>query len=708
MNRKARNKESADEEFLYGMRKTTYWEKYGLKHFPYPGRRRYTPSFHQSFDGGIIISNDVFGLAISQFEQKFRACLEKRTKQEQWILNLRYPDKSSNEYLEYLQTCTDQSKYNLQSIESLNTVDEYQNKNSRNETNEMIHVVTMLRDEIKQNISENTRNMNSCENKIDEIQQTMSNISSENIRNTNSIDMKIQDLKGYFDTQMSNVNERVSHLTEGQAFPEIRQNIVNNNSQHPTGCGDNQYHHQSDKVHINGDSENSSRQNQPTYSYEQSTSHSHNSVNNSHFDPQIQYRNRQLHPKPIHQEKNSERTMQEIRQEIGGFRSELSTLFQEIKVLSKNNQNSGPQGENKWRNYQNNQSNSRSGQNNNRQGNYNNRQGNNNNRQGNYNNRQDNFQNNRSTFNDNRGNNFSSENQRIENNHGKLQSVELMGQRSTTIDGSKAIKIQPARVLAEGLFVLAGIFDKTINMMLDTGASVTILSKKFFETLDISLRKGIIPVKQKLVSATGDTADFLGKMKIKIHLGKNRYEHEVLIADIPSEGILGIDFLEQKMCDIILKEKCLRIDGENVPCFKNREPVSWVGRITLFEDLILPPSSETIVSGNILDPVIKGKTAIVEPSEHFTNTISLLLAKLVVNTSNSKIPLKNLNMNDHECVIYKDTVTAFIEPIAEIIEPDMCNVNKIVTNDETGTRSKNCDLPEHIRPVFESSIKELN
>lgn len=63
------------------------------------------------------------------------------------------------------------------------------------------------------------------------------------------------------------------------------------------------------------------------------------------------------------------------------------------------------------------------------------------------------------------------------------------------------------------------------------------------------------------------------------------YEHEVLIADIPSEGILGIDFLEQNICDIILKEKCLRINGGNVPCFRNMEPVSWVGRITLFEDL---------------------------------------------------------------------------------------------------------------------------
>lgn len=54
-----------------------------------------------------------------------------------------------------------------------------------------------------------------------------------------------------------------------------------------------------------------------------------------------------------------------------------------------------------------------------------------------------------------------------------------MGQRSTTIDESKAIKIQPTGVLDEGTFVLAGVFDKTINMLLDTGASVTILIKTF-------------------------------------------------------------------------------------------------------------------------------------------------------------------------------------------------------------------------------------
>ncbi|CAC5423029.1 unnamed protein product [Mytilus coruscus] len=53
----------------------------------------------------MMISNDVFGLTIRQFERVYKACLERRKRKEQWIINLRYPDKSSNEYLEYLENC---------------------------------------------------------------------------------------------------------------------------------------------------------------------------------------------------------------------------------------------------------------------------------------------------------------------------------------------------------------------------------------------------------------------------------------------------------------------------------------------------------------------------------------------------------------------------------------------------------------------------
>ncbi|CAC5397487.1 unnamed protein product [Mytilus coruscus] len=110
MDKSNRNQENDEDENVYGMRKITYLEKYRVEHFPYPGRRKYTPLINKYEEGGMFISNDVFGLTIRQFERMYKDCLKRRKTHEQWILNLRYPDKSSNEYLEYLQNCTDCNK----------------------------------------------------------------------------------------------------------------------------------------------------------------------------------------------------------------------------------------------------------------------------------------------------------------------------------------------------------------------------------------------------------------------------------------------------------------------------------------------------------------------------------------------------------------------------------------------------------------------
>ncbi|CAC5383664.1 unnamed protein product [Mytilus coruscus] len=110
MNGNYRNHDNFDDEVFFGMRKISYWELYGVKRFPYRGRRAYTPLLHQSIDGGMIISNDVFGLTIRQFERIYKGCLDRRKTQERRILNIRYPVKTSNYYMEYLQKCTDNNK----------------------------------------------------------------------------------------------------------------------------------------------------------------------------------------------------------------------------------------------------------------------------------------------------------------------------------------------------------------------------------------------------------------------------------------------------------------------------------------------------------------------------------------------------------------------------------------------------------------------
>ncbi|CAG2206452.1 unnamed protein product [Mytilus edulis] len=127
MNEHSGNQDDSEDENLFGIKKTTYWEIYGVKRFPYSGKRKFTPLLYPSFHGGMVISNDVFGLTISQFERIYKACLERRKTKEQWILNLRYPDKSSNDYLEYLQNCTDCNIGQLLCYENFLLFDSLQN-----------------------------------------------------------------------------------------------------------------------------------------------------------------------------------------------------------------------------------------------------------------------------------------------------------------------------------------------------------------------------------------------------------------------------------------------------------------------------------------------------------------------------------------------------------------------------------------------------
>ena len=58
--------------------------------------------------------NDVSSLSIFPFEPEFKACLERRKQNEPQILNILFPIKTDNRYLEYLENTHSQQtgKYN--------------------------------------------------------------------------------------------------------------------------------------------------------------------------------------------------------------------------------------------------------------------------------------------------------------------------------------------------------------------------------------------------------------------------------------------------------------------------------------------------------------------------------------------------------------------------------------------------------------------
>ena len=108
-------KEDDDDKRVHKTKKILFVDSHGVKSFPYRGRRTHFSSIRQILGSSTDRHNDLFGMAIFQFEREYKACLERRIQNEPQVLNILFPNKTGNRYLEYLENTQSQQtgKYNF-------------------------------------------------------------------------------------------------------------------------------------------------------------------------------------------------------------------------------------------------------------------------------------------------------------------------------------------------------------------------------------------------------------------------------------------------------------------------------------------------------------------------------------------------------------------------------------------------------------------
>jgi hypothetical protein len=126
-------------------------------------------------------------------------------------------------------------------------------------------------------------------------------------------------------------------------------------------------------------------------------------------------------------------------------------------------------------------------------------------------------------------------------------------------------------------------------------------------------------------------------------------------------------------------------------------------RIGIYEKIVLPPISETIVAGRAMDPIVKGMTGIVESVNTFVENHGLLIAKAVVQPNCGFIPIQILNISDQEHVLQKNYIAAQLEPIEIDMIEECHNINAVNYNVQRDT----IQWPEHIKTIFDNNLNEL-
>ncbi|CAG5023448.1 unnamed protein product [Parnassius apollo] len=123
------------------------------------------------------------------------------------------------------------------------------------------------------------------------------------------------------------------------------------------------------------------------------------------------------------------------------------------------------------------------------------------------------------------------------------------------------------------------------KLTIDTGAFVN--SQLISQFLgDSSYNQELI----RLVTATGQRIPVRGEKEMELKLGNVTYLHNVIVADIMDDCILGLDFMRNNCCEIDVKKGVFKCGQEEL-FMEGALP----GNVHSIKKIVLPPRSETIV-----------------------------------------------------------------------------------------------------------------
>ncbi|VDI07375.1 Hypothetical predicted protein [Mytilus galloprovincialis] len=97
-----------------------------------------------------------------------------------------------------------------------------------------------------------------------------------------------------------------------------------------------------------------------------------------------------------------------------------------------------------------------------------------------------------------------------------------------------------------GMYVELLIHDIIVKFVVDTGATLTLVSTKVYDLIPDLYRPHLSATKSQIKSACGNYLNLRGKGSFKLDFGTKRFTSEAVVTELQVDGILGLDFHEEK------------------------------------------------------------------------------------------------------------------------------------------------------------------
>ena len=256
-----------------------------------------------------------------------------------------------------------------------------------------------------------------------------------------------------------------------------------------------------------------------------------------------------------------------------------------------------------------------------------------------------------------------------------------------------------------GLYIQGQIYDQNISFLIDTGASVTIISPTIYNKLPQGKRPKLKPIDTTMTAADGKNINCMGTGWFHLTIDQTTYQHQIWVADINLNAILGLDFLNKHECSLDLHKGEIQFNELPESPYETTNEIKCC-QVIANQTTLLPPESETLITGNIINRPTDNTDAVLEPTFNFVSTQEVILAKTLINTKNDQVIIRLLNPNREAKEIHKGIIIANVEPVEEVTimeKPVQCNnINTESSHQEDG------EIPDYLQDLWERSITELD
>lgn len=266
----------------------------------------------------------------------------------------------------------------------------------------------------------------------------------------------------------------------------------------------------------------------------------------------------------------------------------------------------------------------------------------------------------------------------------------------------------------DGLFLEAALYGKQVDILLDTGATISVLSSRVYLELPERKRPDLGRDCGQLRLADGKIIMPMGIAVFPLEVSGRMVGCRMLVADIEVPAVIGYDFMRQNSCIMDVGKGTVTLNGVQAKCYLESQKLKSVFRLSLLENVMIPACSEMIIPTKIVGDIPVGHQAIVDEGSTKLAKVGVLVGKSLFDPSSEVIPVRVANVTNLPQRIYKRTVTAECMMVRSCHVKDDAQSQSIGMNQESLRQMDEAhtvpddSVPEYLQVTVETSSQHLD